>query len=309
MWWAMYLRSHPRMLATACALGATMVGIAYMTAAGAPFSYLAINAGALAIGLAAARVLVLSMRIRDARMSGAIAIALGSALLATAVLGVSVEGASRWIRLGGLFVQPGLIVVPALIVAFAGRNGVLGTAGLVIAALALALQPDRAMSGALAIGLGAVALARPGRSVLIALAAALAGFAATLMRADALPAVPYVDGIFYTSFDVHPLAGVAVSAGATLLIVPAIVGVLHDPASRGTYAAFGAVWLAIVGAAALGNYPTPLVGYGASAIIGYALSLALLPGRIGGAASSEEFGRRPGAPHDPHLRRTIAYPS
>ena len=61
-----------------------------------------------------------------------------------------------------------------------------------------------------------------------------------------------------------------------------------------TYAAFGAVWLAVILAAALGNYPTPLVGYSGSAILGYLLSLLGLPPRpairsIGrdGAARSE----------------------
>jgi hypothetical protein len=33
----------------------------------------------------------------------------------------------------------------------------------------------------------------------------------------------------------------------------------------------------VVAAAALGNYPTPLVGYGGSAVLGYLLSAALLP--------------------------------
>ena len=40
---------------------------------------------------------------------------------------------------------------------------------------------------------------------------------------------------------------------------------------------FGAIWAAVVLAAALGNYPTPLVGYGGSAIVGYLLSLMAFP--------------------------------
>jgi len=181
------------------------------------------------------------------------------------------------------------------------------TAGIILLAAALALQPDRAMSGALALGLGAIAVLRPGRSVLVALTAALAGFAVTLMRADTLPAVPFVDGILWTSFDVHPLAGAAVLGGAALLIVPAISGLSHDPASRPTHAAFGGVWLAVIVAAALGNYPTPLVGYGASAVIGYLLSIALLPGRIGRTVT-EPGERRVVAneEHDRPLRRAIA---
>ena len=82
----------------------------------------------------------------------------------------------------------------------------------------------------------------------------------------------------------HPLAGLAVVGGALLLIVPAIAGQWMDPENREVHAVFGAVWLGAVAAAALGNYPTPLVGYGGSAILGYALSLSFMPGRAGRSA-------------------------
>jgi cell division protein FtsW (lipid II flippase) len=41
----------------------------------------------------------------------------------------------------------------------------------------------------------------------------------------------------------------------------------------------------VIAAAAIGNYPTPLVGYGGSAILGYLLSAALLSASTRGAAS------------------------
>ena len=47
--------------------------------------------------------------------------------------------------------------------------------------------------------------------------------------------------------------------------------------SKRPHVAFGIVWSGIMVAAALGNYPTPLVGYGGSAVLGYLLSLAALP--------------------------------
>lgn len=108
---------------------------------------------------------------------------------------------------------------------------------------------------------------RPERHIIVALGASVAGFAATLARADTLPTAPYVDQILYSSFDVHPLAGAAVLAGSVLLLVPATVGWFRDPANREIYTAFGAAWLAGIAAAALGDYPTPIVGYGGSAII------------------------------------------
>jgi hypothetical protein len=98
-----------------------------------------------------------------------------------------------------------------------------------------------------------------------------------LARADNLPAAPYVDQILYTAFDVHAAAGAAVLAGSALLLIPAIIGWKRDAACCAPYAVFGAIWFAALIAAALGNYPTPVVGYGGSAIVGYVLSLWSLP--------------------------------
>jgi hypothetical protein len=136
------------------------------------------------------------------------------------------------------------------------------------------------MAGALALGLAALATARRDVFSITALLAALAAFAATLVRPDHLPAVPFVDRILFTSFSVHPLAGAATLLGVCLLVLPAIAGRLKDPADDGAYRVFGALWIATVAAAAMGNYPTPVVGYGGSAILGYVLSLAVFPPRI-----------------------------
>jgi hypothetical protein len=64
------------------------------------------------------------------------------------------------------------------------------------------------------------------------------------------------------------------------MIAPAWIGYRRDRASAAPWLVFGAIWLGVIVAAALGNYPTPLVGYGGSAIIGYVLSLAALPRRL-----------------------------
>jgi hypothetical protein len=198
-------------------------------------------------------------------------------MFATAIAGDSVDGVTRWVSVGGLAIQPSLILLPVMLVAFARCRNMLTTAGIVATAIAMAIQPDRAMAGILAVGLAAFAVMRPDRHVLAAFAASTVGFMTTLVRADTLPAAPYVDQILYSSFDVHLGAGAAVLGGSILLFVPAIMGWCRDPANRDAYAAFGAVWLTGLVAAALGNHPTPIVGYGGSAIIGYALSLLALP--------------------------------
>ncbi len=266
------LTSRPRHLAALCATASTGLGLAYMAAAGAPLAYLAVNAAALLIGFLAVGILAMGPRLGEVA-NGIIAIALGAALLLTSLFGVSAEGVTRWLSAGGLLVQPSLLLLPLLALRFARSRDSLSTLAMLIAAIALALQSDRAMAGALAAAMAALALLRPGRNTLLAAAAASAGFAATMLRPDPSPAMPFVDQIFYSSFAVHPLAGMAVAAGAVLMLVPAFVGFRRDPANRVLYVVFGMVWLAIIAAAALGNYPTPLVGYSGSAIVGYMLSL------------------------------------
>jgi hypothetical protein len=159
-----------------------------------------------------------------------------------------------------------------MVVQFARSRDSLSTWGLALAGVAVALQPDRGMAGVLVVGLMAIAVLALERRVLIALAVALAGFVATLIQIDVQPAMPFVDQIFFSSFEVHPLAGLAVCGGAALLLAPAFFGRAGDADTGRAQGAFGAIWLAVIIAAALGNYPTPVVGYGGSAIIGYVLS-------------------------------------
>ena len=276
---------EPRTIGIASAVAATLLGIAYLIAAGAPVRYVVVNLAALVLGLVALGI-VDKAAVLDRRSSGGALALLGTPLLATAWFGTSVDGASRWIWIGPLSVQVSLVLVPFMLVGFAGHRDRLGTAGMALAALALALQPDRAMAGMLAVGLAALATARRDVFSVTALLAASAAFAATLARPDTLPAVPFVDRILYTSFSVHPLAGAAILIGLGLLILPAIAGRLRDPARDGAYRVFGALWVGGIAAAALGNYPTPVVGYGGSAILGYVLSLAVFPPRLGARRAS-----------------------
>lgn len=280
---------HPRVrtIALVCAVAATLLGLVYLALAGAPSSLLAVNAMAFLIGLAILSALA-ALPPRG-NLAGVASIALGVGLLATSLFGLRVEGASRWLSLGGIVVQPSLLVIPVMAIGMARHGTWPFGAGVMLAAVAMALQPDRAMAGALAAGLSVAALVRRDGVTVAALVVAAGGFAWTLAQPDTLPAMPYVDQIIYTAYTSHPLAGLAVHAGLLVMLVPAIYGLCADRPNRDVHLAFGAVWLTIITAAALGNYPTPLVGYGGSAIIGYLLSLLALPAHAqssGVAASS-----------------------
>lgn len=270
---------HPRLVGMLSAAIAVLLGLGYMAAAGAPIVMLASNLGALLLGLA---VLALSGRITmiAERWVGVGTLIMASILLVTSMFGNSVEGAKRWVLIGPFFIQTSLLFLPLMVINFARIRNALATVGMVAAAAAFALQPDRAMAAVLAMGLIGCALYRFDRFVAIALLGAGGAFFVTLLRADTLPAVPYVDKILYTAFDVHFLAGAAVVGGAAILLAPAIVARMSHNAEPEPYGVFGAVWLAIILAAAIGNYPTPVVGYGSSAIIGYLLSLSALPKNV-----------------------------
>jgi cell division protein FtsW (lipid II flippase) len=295
-----HLLDRPRLLGLFCAAGAVGLGLTYLAAAGAPPRYLVINLAAFILGAAAWLGLGPASVSRLAG-NGWAALGLTLPLIATALLGVPVDGASRWVNVGPLSVQISLVVLPAMIVLYARSADAIGTAAIAVAALALAAQPDRAMAGVLAAGMGAVLLARRGRLPAFALAAAVAGFGAAMLRPDALPAVPFVDRILYTSFDVHAAAGAAVVAGCLILLAPALPGALRRGDERAALVAFGACWAAIVAAAALGNYPTPLVGYGGSAVLGYLLSVALLPGAIRDRLRAEPGEAKPRVVRSPDI--------
>ncbi|WP_221938216.1 hypothetical protein [Corallococcus sp. Z5C101001] len=289
----------PRTVGALCAVGAVAMGLVYMTLAGAPVGYLGVNAGSLVIGLVL-RALVSRIPGAGGRLSGALIFSLSLLLLATAILGLRIEGTARWIGFGGVFVQPSFVLLPLMLVGFSRTRTPLATIGMVVAALAMTLQPDRAMAAMMTTALAAVTATRADRPTSMAFTASLLAFVVTLLRPDAVPAAPFVDQLLFSSFAVHALAGLAVVAGLAMLLVPAIIGWSCDKDSRATYFAFGSAWLAATIAAAFGNYPTPVVGYGGSAILGYVLSLSALPRPVRSRVGSETV-----PPDDPQASRDI----
>ncbi|PVX28207.1 hypothetical protein DD559_01660 [Sphingomonas pokkalii] len=276
------------MLGIACAVGAVGLGLVHLAASGAPIRYLGIQSGALVAGL-----LILWGLHHvpwSARFVPALAaIAMAGALLATALLGASLDGVTRWVRLGSLLVQPSFVFLPVLILCFARRRG--RAELLAVAGAALALQPDRAMAAMLAASTILILALRPERLTLVATLAAAAGCAVALSQADTVPPAPFVERVYAAAWASGGVAGFAVLAGSLLLLVPAVPLIAGGPEDRLLGASFGLVWLSAIAAAMLGDYPTPVVGYGGSAVLGYVLSLAALPRRTGVPADASRIGR------------------
>lgn len=239
--------SRSRTTALACAIAATGLGLVYLAVAGAPMRHLTLNATALIAGL----ILVLPFRRRDPvspPFIGVISIALGIGLLLTAALGDQASGARRWISLGDVVLQPSLIGLPFLLVAFARTRNILTATGVVLTVVALALQPDAAMVGAAVAALGAAALTRRDRPSLIVLTVASACFIVALAQPNAVPAAQFVDGVFRTASAAGGVASLAVWIGALLLLLPSLSGLQRDREAAAAHTAFGATWLAIMAA-------------------------------------------------------------
>ena len=294
-----------RAVGIACALAATCLGIAYLTAAGAPASRAVVNGAAFLLGLVAL-IGIGGALPQIGRYSGPLLFVMGLALLVTATLGAASDGASRWIMIGPLSVQVSLVLLPFMAVTFARYPTSAGCAGIAVAALALALQPDRGMAGVLAFGMAVLAIARPSWLSAAALISAATAFLVSLVRSDTLPAVPYVDQILFTAFDVHLLAGAAVWLGCLLLLVPAMIGWRGNADLGPAYLVCGAIWLGCIAAAAVGNYPTPVVGYGGSAILGYLLTFAFLPPSTGLSTEQAAAANHDDAATSAELRRSAS---
>lgn len=253
--------------------GAAAIGVLYLLAAEAPMMLVVVNTAAMLLGVL---LVIASSRLRtpSAMLASVTTMAIAAVLLLTAVTGHAVDGVSRWVHVGSLSVQTSLVLLPLAVLLFSLTENRWTTTAMIAMATAVALQPDRAMAFALWVSLSALLFVRRTRAVAIACSAASAAMVATWLQTDPLPAVPFVDHILWSSFRVHPLLGVALWLGAALLCVPLLV--LRSADARPACRATGACWAAIVVAAAAGAYPTPVVGYGGAAILGYFLCLAAL---------------------------------
>jgi len=217
---------------------------------------------------------------------GAVLVLAGAVLLA----GVELDGARRWLRLGPVLLHPASLAGSVLLVALVRAGGdwpCTVLAGLAI--LAFGLGNDGAASLAFALGLSGLAFGTPAlrpRSLLLCgLAWCLALWGWT--RPDSLPALPYVEEIIARSFAASAAVGIAAGAALVLLPLPFLAaarGAGLEGRARGL--ALAGFWAGLALAGVAGNYPVPVIGYGASPVIGWIAALALAAGVRPAAAAA-----------------------
>lgn len=278
------------------AMVTAIVGLIAIRLAGAPNAALIVQAGASVIGALIAVGLAFNPW-RPGPKGAAALIGVALALL-FATLGDG-DGVHRWIAVGPVVLQPAAVVLPFVVWALAVARTNWWSGALTGAfALMLAIQPDAASATALLLALAGLAVVR-GRAAAPDVTALLMALAATVWawtRVDPLPAVAHVERVVPVAFAANPVVGIA--AGLMLVLLPlpfwlrtaglrrAGLRTAGEGAERRAIATgLTGLWIGLVVGNLFGNYPAPVVGYGASLVVGWLASLGLCISAPGPAAT------------------------
>ncbi|QTC91382.1 putative peptidoglycan glycosyltransferase FtsW/RodA [Brevundimonas goettingensis] len=256
-----------------------VVGLIAIRLAGGPNMALIVQAGALIVGALIALGLAINPW-RPAPKWAAVLIGVCLALL-FATLGDAGPGVHRWIAAGPIVLQPASILLPFVVWALAVARANWWAGALAGAfALVLAIQPDAASATALLLALIGLAAVR-GRVAAPDVTALLMALAATVWswtRVDPLPAVAHVERVVPEAFAANPVVGIAAGLMLILLPLPFVVRALTG-GERALAAGLAGLWIGLVAGNLFGNYPAPVVGYGASLVVGWLASLGLVLAR------------------------------
>lgn len=222
-------------------------------------------------------------RPRSSRRGEAVLVAAGvvaMVCLAATWLDPGVEGVHRWFRLGPVRVHVGALVLPVVLATLAGLERAgrrhLSTLLAIATALLLALQPDAAQATAFAAGAVVLLLPRKGEGgqgwIRLVPLVALAGL--SWLRKDPLAPVPHVEGIVGLAMELGTVWGVLGVASLLLLPVPFFTARGRGDGRVGL--ALGTYVVVTILATAVAHFPVPVLGQGASPIIGYFFALGLL---------------------------------
>ncbi|HSW28203.1 MAG TPA: hypothetical protein VLH75_01805 [Longimicrobiales bacterium] len=241
-----------------------------MSGSGVPAGIWPANLAAMLLGVLMAAAALTRRRVASVgRGSPGWVVPVGLALLATTLLAPGAEGVHRWLPLGPLRLHAGALVLPPLLVVLAEAPWTVSVATASTALLVLLLQPDAAQAASFCAGWIVLAAARRERGSPGVILASAAVAAASLFRPDPLGSVPHVEGILGLA-----AAQGQLMAGAGLISLAALPLGFMLFVERPLGLALAAYTAGALGAAWLGNYPVPMLGYGVSPILGYYFAVA-----------------------------------
>lgn len=264
----------PPWLAASALVAVVASGLAVFGIGEAPAGYLPLNAASLLLAL------TVMFAVPAGRLSGRgatwiVALCL-AAMTATLASGFDLDGVRRWLPLGPVRLHAAMLLLPTMLAVLPRLSDRWQLAAVTGVAAVFLLQPD--FAAALALGAGFIAshwrrwrdpLIAAGHVVVVLVAIASA------FRPDPLAPVRFVENLVADSWTLHPGLGILVIA--TLLFAIGAPARTRRSDRDGALGVAGA-WAGFTGASLIGAYPTPLAGYGAAAILGYGLAIAVLRG-------------------------------
>lgn len=280
-------------LTASAALPALVTGIVAMRQLGVSRTAWSINIAATGLGLVVwAVVRRLPPPARPATRALLIVASIAAILLPFAFEGIL--GVYRWVAIGGLRLHASAIVAPLIVlcVAAAAAHGI-GRALAIgaISASILALQPDAAQATSLAAACAVVLVCTrttQTHKLLLSVVVLIAIAAASFIRRDPLPPVAHVEEIFSIVSSGGP--GPAAMATVALLLLPVPFFAAWYRQRRVAALALGVYVATTLLAPAWGTFPVPVMGQGASPILGYFIALAI---GVGGPSRIEERSAEP----------------
>jgi hypothetical protein len=244
-----------------------VAGLAFLALFKAPANYMIINGIALAAGLVWIATAPPLSGLRPLRIIALLGLLV---LAAPLVTGPHIDGIARWVALGGFQLHAGMLVIP-LLATVAASDRSYGPPLLLAAGLICLLQPDAASLFALTGAATGLYFAwhcwKPGLAAVLLFLASLNA----AVRGE-LPPQPFVERVLVEV----ALVNLPFAAALFLSLLAGFAAILAStrklPETRyalaGAFAGFSIM-------AVLSHYPSILIGYGASPIIGFALALGL----------------------------------
>ena len=253
---------------------AVFAGLTFLVRGGAPDYFVFANS----VTLLAVMLLVLMIpSVFAVRTFTIVAVIIAILMALSLVSNMAIDGVQRWLPLGPLRLHAGMLLIPTLVVIVQRIDHRLASAVLISVAVVIALQPDFASAMALALSTIVMALSLRSKWMIIAAVIALGSLAFTKFNLVELPPVRFVEEVVPAAWLVHPLLAVAlITSLAAAIVWPIRRRRFLTPSDRIDHTerlAFSACIAGYVIASAVGSYPVPLLGYGASAIIGYGLAV------------------------------------
>jgi len=210
------------------------------------------------------------------------------------------EGVHRWLSFGTVRLHAASISLPAFLIGLGDvqrergswtiRVLILITAGL------LAIQPDASQASAFAIAVGTHWFLHKPMSGMMRLVepAALLGLVIIAWgRPDPLESVPHVEGILRLATSIASAWAFVAVGSLILLPLPFFAASFgwRGSSNGRTALALGMYFAATLLAPTVGHFPVPVIGYGASPILGFFVGLGWLSFQSRGAKSRSQANK------------------